>query len=103
MALDRIGAQDAARLYAAGVQQSDKTDVAAGQAGKKAAPAPAADQVVLSEQARALAAARQAVAAAPDVREEKVADIEQRLADGTYSVSPSVLARKILDQVLGES
>jgi len=31
------------------------------------------------------------------VREQKVADIKQQVSDGTYKVSPKVLARKMLD------
>jgi anti-sigma28 factor (negative regulator of flagellin synthesis) len=31
------------------------------------------------------------------VRDEKVAEIKQQVADGTYSVSARVLARKMLD------
>ena len=41
--------------------------------------------------------ARQAVDAAPDVRADKVAAIKKRIEDGTYSVSPELLARKLLE------
>jgi anti-sigma28 factor (negative regulator of flagellin synthesis) len=34
---------------------------------------------------------------APDVRDEKVADIKQRVEDGTYSVPSHVLARNMID------
>ncbi len=55
------------------------------------------DSLEISDSARQLAKARQAVDAAPEVRSEKVADIKKRIEDGTYSVSPKVLARKLLD------
>jgi negative regulator of flagellin synthesis FlgM len=58
---------------------------------------PATDTVEISDQARELARARQAVDAAPDVRTEKVASIKKRIADGTYSVSPELLARKLME------
>jgi len=34
---------------------------------------------------------------APDVRQQRVADIKQQLSDGTYQVSSHVLAGKMLD------
>ncbi|HZO29204.1 MAG TPA: flagellar biosynthesis anti-sigma factor FlgM [Chloroflexota bacterium] len=55
------------------------------------------DTVEISSRSRELARARQAVDAAPDVRADKVAEIKQRIEDGTYSVSPELLARKMLE------
>ena len=55
------------------------------------------DTVEISNRSRELARARQAVDAAPDVRADKVAEIRQRIQDGTYSVSPEALASKLLD------
>ena len=57
-----------------------------------------ADSVTLSDHAKSLASARSAVENAPDVREQKVADIKQQVDAGTYSVSSQVLARKMLYQ-----
>jgi negative regulator of flagellin synthesis FlgM len=59
-------------------------------------PRPAGDTLEISDRSRELARARQAVEDAPDVRADKVAEIKQRLEDGTYSVSPELLARKLL-------
>jgi negative regulator of flagellin synthesis FlgM len=56
------------------------------------------DTVEISDQARELARARQAVDAAPEVRSDKVASIKKRIEDGTYSVSPELLARKLMQQ-----
>ncbi len=55
------------------------------------------DTVEISDRSRELARARQAVDAAPDVRADRVAEIKQRIEDGTYSVSPELLARKMLE------
>ena len=55
------------------------------------------DTVEISDRSRELARARQAVDAAPEVRSEKVAAIKKRIEDGTYSVSPELLARKLLE------
>ena len=98
--IDRLAAQDAARTY------THNTDVARSGAAQHSARAhphheqhlsKSPDSVTLSDSARALAAARDVVQNAPDVRDQKVADIKQHLSDGTYSVPPKVLARKMLD------
>jgi negative regulator of flagellin synthesis FlgM len=57
------------------------------------------DSVVLSDNAKSVAAARDAVKSSPDVRNEKVAEIKRSLTDGTYSVDARVLARKMLKDV----
>jgi negative regulator of flagellin synthesis FlgM len=64
---------------------------------------PSSDSVEISDAARELAKARQAVDAAPDVRSDKVAAIKKRIEDGTYSVSPELLARKLLERSDGQS
>ena len=99
MSIERISAQNVSRAY---VQQSADAATAtgahqAGKAGKHAHQAPKADSVTLSDSARSLAAARQAVQDSPDMREEKVAAIKQQVDTGTYSVPTSVLARKMVD------
>jgi negative regulator of flagellin synthesis FlgM len=58
---------------------------------------PTSDSVEISDRSRELARARQAVDAAPDVRADKVAAIKKRIEDGTYSVSPELLARKLME------
>ena len=97
--IDRLAAQDAARTY---VQNTDVARSGAAQPAAKAhhhqaKPSKGVDSVTLSDSARSLSAAREAVKSAPDVREQKVAEIKQHLSDGTYSVPAKVLARKMLD------
>ena len=102
MSIERLAAQDAARTYTHNVQNADVSRASAGaarpagtdQVGSRRASRP--DSVTLSANARSLAAAREAVKAAPDVREDKVAAIKQRVSDGTYNVPAHVLARKML-------
>jgi len=96
--IERLAAQDAARTY------THNTDVARSGAAQQAAkahhqakPANSADSVTLSDSARSLAAARDVVKSAPDVRNDKVSEIKQQVTDGTYKVSAKVLARKMLD------
>jgi negative regulator of flagellin synthesis FlgM len=61
------------------------------------------DTVEISNRSRELARARQAVDATPEVRTEKVAAIKKRIEDGTYTVSPRLLARKLLEGSDGDS
>ena len=52
--------------------------------------------VVDADDARALAVACAAVAHTPEIREQKVAEIKQRVASGTYAVPARGLARTML-------
>jgi negative regulator of flagellin synthesis FlgM len=56
-----------------------------------------------SDQATLSTAASVAAAAAPDsdVRMEKVAEIQQALASGSYDVPAAAVAGKMIDQMLG--
>jgi negative regulator of flagellin synthesis FlgM len=102
--IDKVAAQDTARTYA------DNSD--AGRAAALAAAARQAaqanlriraqdtDSVTLSNDARSRTFANQAVQNAPDVRDQKVADIKQQVSDGTYQVSASMLARKMLNPTI---
>jgi len=55
------------------------------------------DSVEISERARELARAKQAVEAAADIRTDKVAALKKQIADGTYNVPAEALADKLLD------
>lgn len=61
------------------------------------APAGASDSVSISSEARALAASRRAVEDTPDVREDRVAELKQRIARGEYDVPAEQLARNLLE------
>jgi negative regulator of flagellin synthesis FlgM len=56
------------------------------------------------DQATLSTAASMAAAAAPDsdVRMDKVAEIQQALASGSYNVPASAVAGKMIDQMLGK-
>jgi len=102
--IDRVSSQGVSRAY---VQNADATQTGsaqqAGKAGQHRHQAPKADSVTLSDSARSLAAARDAVQKAPDVREQKVADIKQRVTDGTYNVSARALAQKMVEATKNSS
>src|SRR5712692_1881846 len=98
MSIEKLSANNVSRAY---VQGADAAQTAPTQQTAKhvhrRTEAPKSDSVTLSDSARSLAAARDAVQRAPDVREAKVADIKQLVDTGTYEVSSRVLAKKIVD------
>ncbi len=56
------------------------------------------DTLALSDFAKDLQIAKGAVTNAPDIRQAKVDDIRQQMEAGTYNVSASMLADKLLKQ-----
>lgn len=54
------------------------------------------DQLQISTAGRDYQTAKAAAAAAPDVREDLVASIKSRIDNGTYQVSTSAFAEKLL-------
>jgi flagellar biosynthesis anti-sigma factor FlgM len=92
--IDSISAQNISRAYVQNAE-ANQTRPERGHHHRQA-DAPKTDSVSLSDDAKSLAAARDAVQNAPDMREQKVADIKQQISDGTYTVSSRVLARKML-------
>jgi negative regulator of flagellin synthesis FlgM len=63
---------------------------------------PQDDRVSLSDASRELQAAKDAVAAAPDVREEKVAEIKQSVVTGNYEIDPGNIAEKMIGSMINE-
>ena len=54
------------------------------------------DKVEISRFGKDLQIAKQAVAGASDIREDKVAEYKKRIAEGTYNVSAEAFADKML-------
>lgn len=67
---------------------------------KQAAGAPSRDVLNLSEEAGEYRVAYRALARVPEIREEKVARLEQEIREGTYSIDGQVVAEKIIDRLL---
>ncbi|MCR5032153.1 MAG: flagellar biosynthesis anti-sigma factor FlgM [Lachnospiraceae bacterium] len=68
---------------------------------KTTATASKRDQVEISGFGKEIQLAKQAVSASPDVRSDKVEAIKSQMEAGTYSVSTSALADKLLDGIYG--
>jgi negative regulator of flagellin synthesis FlgM len=60
------------------------------------------DRVSLSNESRELQAAKDAVANVPDVREEKVAALQQAIESGSYEINPGDIAEKMIGVMVNE-
>lgn len=58
------------------------------------------DQVNVSNNAQAYTVARQAIKNVPDIREERLSEIEQRVKSGTYEVKDEDIAEKMIGRIL---
>jgi negative regulator of flagellin synthesis FlgM len=96
MSIERLSHHEAARTYLQNADSSRAASAAASGTDAKAGVTRRPDSVSLSDNARSLATARAAVQQAPDVRDAKVAEIKQRVEDGTYNVPSHLLARKLI-------
>lgn len=78
------------------VQQLYNTNKPAKLQGK--AQVSAADRIQISSIGKDIQIAKNAVAAAPDIREELVAPIRSSVANGTYQVSAESFAEKLMQK-----
>lgn len=60
------------------------------------------DQIQISRTAKEHQIARKAVSESPDVREELVASIKERMNAGTYEVSSADFAQALIDRYNGQ-
>lgn len=56
------------------------------------------DLMSLSNEAKDYQIARKAISNVPDIREEKIRELEQKYADGTYNVKGRDIAEKMVDK-----
>lgn len=56
------------------------------------------DQLQISQAGRDYQVAKQAVAKASDIREDRVAELKNKINDGTYQVSTNDFAAKLLEK-----
>ena len=54
------------------------------------------DKFEISQTAKSYQVAKQAVNAAPDIRQDKVADIKAKMSAGAYTVKPEDFADKVM-------
>ena len=59
------------------------------------------DKIEFSDVAKTYQTAKAAVAAAPDVRADKIAEIKAQMAAGTYNISSQLVADKLVSNLGG--
>ncbi len=69
---------------------------------KASPPVQGVDRVTLSPQAREIRDAQRALAAIPDVREDKVAEAKARIAEGRYRVDSREIAERMIKEALSD-
>ena len=67
------------------------------------APAQSGDNISLSGASKQIQSAQSAIQGLPDVRLERVTEIKNALDDGNYHVESEVIAKKMVNESLGES
>lgn len=85
--------------------QAQGVGKAAGQTGSASgaeARTASADRVELSGRSRDLSRAADAVATAPEVREQKVAELKSRIQNNQYEVDADKVAKKMIVDFLNE-
>ena len=60
------------------------------------------DRVQLSERSREMAKAAETLASTPDIRQQKVAEIKERIQNQEYRVDADKVAHKMITDFLGE-
>ena len=106
MTVERVGLSDLQQVVAGEVTRKQIQDAQLNRDSVRSQtvrPVPAvpatpaaADQLSFSSEARALAAARQAVASLPEIRQQKADEIKRRVQEGTYKVDPRSLANSMI-------
>lgn len=88
------GAKQSKRTGSA--QNAQKNDASQGVASSSSSGATAN----ISARAREMARAKEVAGNAPDVREEKIAELKRRIAEGKYNVKPEAIADRMVDDHL---
>jgi len=65
-------------------------------AGQAETPVPQGDRVSVSPEAKLFATAQSAVAAAPEIRQERVSALKEQVQNGTYEISSRTIASRLL-------
>jgi len=55
------------------------------------------DEMILSQQAKDIMFAQKVLAQTPEVRQEKVAQLQQQIAEGSFRVDAQLIADKIIE------
>lgn len=81
---------------------TDQNKVSKCQKAQGTSPLSKKDEVILSTQAQEVGQLYQAVRALPEIREDKVREISEKIAQGTYDVDAQAVADKMLARTLAD-
>jgi negative regulator of flagellin synthesis FlgM len=81
---------------------TDQNKVAKSAKATDVSPASKKDEVILSTQAQEFGQIYQAIKALPDVREDKVRELSDKIAQGNYSVDAKEVAEKMLGRLMAD-
>ncbi len=98
MKVENHGLDPLARKQAEGAQPLERVTPER-RDGAAAERARGGDQAALSDRARQLARARQALESAPDVRAERVQSIREQIEKGIYEIPYKSLAARLLRRI----
>lgn len=104
MKVNQAGSQAVQNSEAAATRKASKAAATAESKEAKAAAAAAsssgAAKADISAKAKDMSRAKAAADAAPDVREEKIAELKRRIAEGRYKVDSGAVADRLVDEHL---
>lgn len=102
--LVKISNLNTSEMYEAyGATSSEQVNTSSSDTGNKSGEsAPAIqDKVNISSKVQQMNEIDQAVTASPDIRQDKVAEVEQNIKTGNYEADYNIIADKLLSQDLG--
>lgn len=67
--------------------------------GKKEIPGAGKDEFKVSDKAREMQFTMKAVSSAPDIREDRVAELAKQINEGSYNIDTNSIADKILSNL----
>lgn len=105
MKVNQSGSSPVQGRESAGVKQSGQASGAKGSKKAEAAAAAATDRTKdtklnISEKGKEFARAKAVASQAPDVREDRIAELKGRIASGGYKVDADAVADRIVDEHL---
>lgn len=103
---DKVSSTDKGLESSKSARTSKTSESTAGAKSAKSGKADSSlktDKVEVSSRGKEAATAKAEAGSAPDVREDKVADIRRRIASGQYKVDEEAVAGKMLDEHIRDS
>lgn len=82
--------------YVAGAAKTQRITVSEGKSAKEKNEIQLKDTVSLSTASRDLQLAKDAVEASPEIRQDRVNPIKQKIADGTYEINTDKIAERMI-------